>query len=179
MCDPVTGTLVASSLLGAYSSVQQGRSAKAVARYNAREAENEAVRVRSKGTEEENRHRQRVAQLQSRQRAQLGASGVDLESGSALAIQEDTELFGEVDALRIRSNFADQAQALDRGAGLTRQQGRSASRAGNLQAVGSLIGAAGSIAGAGVASKWYSPNSAALTTTTTGSQANAFVGAIA
>jgi hypothetical protein len=160
-------------VMTAYSANEQGQSAKSTARYNAREAENEAIRTRNKGTEEEVKHRRGVAELQSRQRAQLGAANVDLRSGSALDVQEDAKLLGEVDSLRVRTNFSDQASALDRSSVLTNIQGSNAQRAGQLQAAGSLIqaGAAG-VQASGVSSKWYDPNSAAVTTTTTGAQAN-------
>lgn len=166
MCEPVTILAVSGLVMSAVSSVQQGNAAKSAGRYNAREAENEATRTRNKGTEEENKQRQRVSALASRQRAALGASGVDIDSGSAAAIQEDTKLFGEVDALRIRTNFQDRAGSLDRGAELTRAQGDSAQRAGQFKAAGSLLSAAG----AGVSSKWYTPDSSAVTTISDGSQ---------
>lgn len=176
MCEPTTimaVMAVASAAVGAYSAVEQGKNARSVARYNAREAENEAVRTRNRGIEEEVKHRRQVAELQSRQRAQLGASNVDLRSGSALDIQEDAQLLGEVDSLRVRTNFEEQASSLERGGSLTRSQGNAAARAGNVQAVGSLLQGAGAVAG-----QWYSPNSSAVTTTT-GAQANAQVGSIA
>lgn len=165
MCNPALAAAAAPWLTGAsvafsaYSGIEQGKSAKSVARYNAREAENEAVQTRNKGVEEEVKHRRQIAELQSRQRAQLGAANIDLRSGSALDIQEDAALLGEVDALRIRTNFQERGASLDRGAGLTNLQGDAAQRAGQLGAVGSLLQGAGTLA-----SKWYKPDSAAVTT---------------
>lgn len=180
MCDPVTAVMVASLAFGAYSANEQGKAAKSVARYNAREAENEAVRTRNRGVEEEIKHRRQVAELQSRQRAQLGASNIDIRSGSALDIQEDAALLGEVDSLRIRTNFQEQGASLDRSATLMNFEGDAAQRAGQLQAVDSLLqaGAAG-VEASGVSNRWYNSNSSAMTTTTTGAQANARFGNIA
>ena len=158
MCDPVTATLVTSAVIGSYSQQQQGEYANDVAKFNARQQENDATRVRNKGLEAEQASREKTAQLTSLQRAQLGASGVDVESGSAFSLQQDTETQGEVDALRIRGNFLDKAQVLDDTAVLTRDQGRNAERAGNFGAFASLLG--GGAQAAQVNSKWYQPSSA-------------------
>ena len=164
MCDPVTLSAVASitgAVAAGYQQVQQGRFQQGVADYNARVAENEAEETRNAGVEEENKQRQKTAQLLSKQRAQLGASGVDLTSGSALQIQQDTQTLGEVDALRIRSNFENQATSLETGADLTRTEGANARSAGFGRAAGTLLSGAGTALGTGVADKWFTPASAA------------------
>jgi len=161
MCDPVTiaaVATVAASTMGAYQQVQQGKYQKDVADYNARTMENEAVRTRNVGVEQENIQRERTAQLISKQRAQLGASNVELDSGSALQLQEDAETLGEADALRIRSNFEDKATALETNATLTRDQGEQAEDAGYMQGFSTLLGGIGQ-AGMGVSNKWYTPKS--------------------
>lgn len=149
MCDATTALYVATAL-SAYSSVQQGEQAKDVAQYNAREQENQATQTRNKGVEEENIHRQKVAQLRARQRAQLGANNIDIDSGSAIDLQEDTQLLGEVDALRIRRNYSDQAEQMERQAELTRIQGDKAQKAGYINATATVLGAiAGGMMGGG------------------------------
>jgi hypothetical protein len=181
MCDPVTATYVLMATAGgltAYSQVEQGQSAKATAKYNAREMQNQAINTRNKGTEEENIQRQKTAELISRQRAQLGANGVDIDSGSAADLQQDSAILGEVDALRIRTNFTDQADTLNRQSELTLQQGKAAARAGNLAAFGTVLTTAASmgafsaspaaaggsggqaLAGSPVDSSWYDSASA-------------------
>jgi hypothetical protein len=160
MCNPAAAVMAVSLVFSAYSANEQGKAAKGVADYNAREAENEAVRTRNRGVEEEVKHRRQVAELQSRQRAQIGAANIDLRSGSALDIQEDAALLGEVDSLRIRSNYQEQGASLDRNVDLVNFQGDAAQSAGRTQAAGSLLQAAG----AGVSSKWYNVNSSATTT---------------
>lgn len=179
MCEPTTILAVSgavSTVAQGYSARQQGKAAQRqgvyedkVAQYNARNMENEATRIRNKGTEEEMRHREQVAQLTSRQRAAQAASGVDIDSGSPLQIQEDAELMGELDALRIRSNFSDEARVRDDQAGLTRAQGKAARAAGNnAKSAGdavfmnSVLGAGTSLLASGVASKWFSKNSMAM-----------------
>lgn len=164
---------LASTAVSAYSSVQQGNYQKDVSRYNARVGENEATRTRNAGNEAEMRARQETAQLLSRQRAQLAANNVEIDSGSALQLQEDTRMQGEVDALRIRSNFGDQARTMDDQATLTRSQGNMAKRAGNLSAGSSILSGVGAVT-AGVDPRWYSSTSAA-----TGASANSSFGSIA
>lgn len=164
MCDPVTATVVVTAVAGgmtAYQQYEQGKFQKGVAEYNARVAENEAQDVRNAGVERENIQRRKTAELLSKQRAQLGAANVDLGSGSALQLQEDTELLGEVDALRIRENFIDRADSIDTGAALTRRQGAFAKAAGRNQAGATLLSTAGSVIGTGVDGNWFTPDSAA------------------
>jgi len=154
-------TTVVSAGYQANQQRQQGKFRKGVADYNARVAENEAEQTRNVGVERENLQRRKTAELLSKQRAQLGASGVELTSGSALQLQEDTQTLGEADALRIRSNFEGRAGALDTGAALTTQQGEFEESAGNSAAVGTLLAGAGKALGSGVADKWFTPSSAA------------------
>jgi len=164
MCDPVTISavaIVASTAIQAQAQTKQGQYRKGVADYNARVDENEAQNVRRVGGENENIKRQKTAELLSKQRAQLGASGVDLSSGSALQLQQDTVALGEADALRIRKNFESRAQSLETGAGLTRSQGDFAKSAGQNAAIGTILGGAGSFLDTGVADKWFDSNSAA------------------
>lgn len=164
MCDPVTimaTTAVISAAYTANQQVEQGRYQKDVAEYNARVAENEAEETRRAGVEAENIQRRKTAELISKQRAQLGAANVDLGSGSALQLQEDAEILGEADALRIRSNFESQAGALDTSATLTESQGEFAESAGRTAAAGTLLSATATVASTGVADKWFTPNSSA------------------
>lgn len=164
MCDPVSMATIAvvQGTYTAYQRVQEGKYQRGVAEYNARVAENEAQETINKGVEAENIQRQRTAELISKQRAQLGAANIDLGSGSALQLQEDAATLGEIDALRIRSNFEDQAESLETGAEFTREAGRQAERAGNMQAFGTLLGTAATVAGTGVADKWFTPSSASV-----------------
>ncbi len=141
-----------------YAAKQKGKYENQVAKYNARVKDNEATLVRTKGVEEENAARQRTAQLLSKQRAQLGAANVELTSGSPLDLQEDTVLLGEVDALRIKSNFQRGAESLEQQAELTLAGGEAVEAAGEFAFGSSLLSAGGTA----VASKWYTSDSAAL-----------------
>lgn len=160
MCEPATIALtmaVVGTVAQGYAAKQKGKYENQVAKYNARVKENEATLVRTKGVEEENAARQRTAQLLSKQRAQLGAANVELTSGSPLDLQEDTVLLGEVDALRIKSNFQRGAESLEQQAELTLAGGEAAEAAGEFAFGASLLSAGGLVAG-----KWYTSDSAAL-----------------
>lgn len=164
---------VASTAFSVFSSFQQASAQEAegeyqegVAQYNARVQENEAVETRNKATEEENIHRRKVAGLLSQQRAELGASGVQLTSGSALQLQENTITLGEADALRIRSNYDSQVASLETSADLTRSQGEFAKTAAENRATGTILSGIGSgLSGlaSGVSDKWFTPASSAVT----------------
>lgn len=164
MCSPtlaLTALSAASTIMQGYAAKQQGEYSNQVAQYNARVQENEATQTRNRGVEEENRQRLRTAQLASQQRAQLGAAGVDIGSGSAAGLIEDTATMGEADALRIRSNYGMQADSMVQQATLTRSEGAAKQAAGNAAFTSSLISA-----GSSFASKWYTPTSAARTQST-------------
>jgi len=178
MCDGGASAAAIAAYVGAAAAVagtaysvdasrKQAKHAEDVGDYNARVAENAAEDARSAGTEAENLHRRKVAALVSKQRAQSAASGVDVGSGSAFALQEDTALLGEADAMRIRANTDSQFASLKQGAVLTQNQAaasasaaRASGVAAGIQGVGS---ATSSFADSGVADKWFTEDSAAVT----------------
>lgn len=152
-----------------YNAIQQSQAIQekgaydnAVAQYNARVQENQATQVANKAVEAENIQRQKTAELISRQRAQLGAAGVDIGSGSASNLIADTAMMGAADAYRIKSNYADQVTALNEQASLTRAQGAAAQSMANTSAFNTLVGGVASgIASSGIADKWFTASSAA------------------
>ena len=161
MCEPTTIVLAISAIAAAYQQNQQGKFEQGVSKYNARLAENQAQATRNVATEQENEQRQQTAQLIAKQRAQLGAANIELGSGSALQLQTDAAELGEVDALRIRSNFDQQVGALQSQADLTRAEGDFARSSGRANAGITLLGAAADGINSGVADKWLTPKSAA------------------
>jgi chromosome condensin MukBEF ATPase and DNA-binding subunit MukB len=161
MCEPVALLGIASLAFQVRTQQRQARFQKGVQEYNARVAENKAEETRRAGVEEENIKRRQTAELLSKQRAQLGAAGVDVESGSAFELQQDVATLGEADALRIRSNVESKVGALKTSSVLTRQQGEFAETAGGAAVAGTILGGTADILDTGVADKWFKPNSAA------------------
>ncbi len=163
MCDPVTIAAVTTLATTGFSiaqSVQQTREKKATAAYNSRVSENDAQNLRNQATEAENTLRSKTARLVSKQRAQLGAANIDLSSGSALQLQEDTLTLGEADALRIRNTGDSQFTSSMQQSELETAKGDFAETQGNFNIAGSLLSGAGKFASTGVADKWFTPDSA-------------------
>lgn len=163
MCDVTLALTAASTVMQGMAAKQQGKYEQGVEEYNARLAENEAQKERNRATEAENVQRRKTAELVSKQRAQLAAQGVELGSGSALSLVEDTETLGEMDALRIRESGEDAFQAKQSEASLRRHKGAAAAQAGQNAFTGSLITAGAGVIGHGVSNKWFTPKSAANT----------------
>lgn len=143
MCDPVllaiAGTAQATAQVANIGmGLYQGKVDEDVAKFNARQQENQAVRTREAGTDEENALREEAARKVSRQRVQLAAGGVDVNAGSAYDLQESTLLESEADALRIRRNTEAQAQVLEEGARLTLLTGRNARKLSYIKGIAGL-----------------------------------------
>lgn len=150
MCNPAIIGLAFMAVGGAVQANQQridGEVAQNVAEYNAKLDERKAQDTINRGQEEENKHRRKVAALKGQQESQFGASGVELDSGSASDILAETEMLGEYDALTIRGNAEREAQALRDSARIERYQGKRKKEAGKAKATGTAITTAGNVAG--------------------------------
>lgn len=158
MCDPVIGTALAVGgvLAQGYAANRQARHQASVQRFNAEQQRQEAQQVLRRGVEEESAAREQAEQLLGRQRTQLAATGVDIDSGSAAQIQQQAAQLAEIDALRIRSNRRRQAQSIEQQAELGQQQARNTERGGRLSLLGSFLGAGGQVAGSPISQKWFS-----------------------
>lgn len=165
----------ASTAMGVVSGVQQANAAKAQMNYqadvnkrNAKIAQANADMKRQEGIEESRLQRIRNLQKVGAQQAAMAANGIDVSSGTALDVVEDTAAMGELDALTTRYNAETQAQAYERQANnLTNQanmdiiSGQNAYKSGITGAIGSGFKGLGDTAS--VASRWYSPNSIGTT----------------
>lgn len=92
--------------IGVFSSIKQGQAQQAQAEYqakvaqkNADLAEQQASAQRMQGYENMQAQRLKTARLIGQQRAQAGASGVAVDSGSFEDVAEDTKAAGEFDAI--------------------------------------------------------------------------------
>ena len=165
-----------STTMGVVSSVQQGKAQQAqynyqaeVARNNAKIAQANADQQRQEGIEESRLQRIKTLQAIGKQQTAMAANGIDISSGTALDIIEDTSAMGELDALTTRYNAETQALAYEQQANNFNNQanldvfaGENAYKSGMINAVGQGFQGLGSAAG--VASNWYSPNSIANNT---------------
>jgi hypothetical protein len=157
MCEIGTILAIGSTVLGAAGAIQQGNAAAAAGKYNAQVADMNATlserRARDaleRGEREEQRKRSEVAALKGRQIAASASNGVDLSFGSPLDMIVDTAVLGELDALTIRKNTANEAydhrvQAVNgrAEARLSKMNASAAQTGGYLNAAGTLLGGAG------------------------------------
>lgn len=155
---------IASTVIGAGTSaigaVNQGRAQSQAAQYqaavlrnNQAVAEWQARDAEARGRVAEQNQRMKTAQFTGAQRAAAGASGVDVNSGSAAGLQADAAMLGELDALTVRSNASREAwghrvNAANMGAnaGMLDVQAKQASQAGDWTAASSIIGGVSSLA---------------------------------
>lgn len=131
--------LIASTVFGAVSSVQQGMAANAAAKYNARVSENNARQAELSAKYDEDRHRDNVMRLMGSQRARYAAAGIDPNSDTALDVMADTAIQSELDALALRYGGKVQSSAYKDQANLDRAAGKNAMMAGYMGAGGSLL----------------------------------------
>lgn len=103
----------ASSVISAYSSSQLSAEAyaaqAAIARNNAKLAQQSAQDAIERGITAEANQRLKTANLKSSQRVQMAANGIDINYGSASAVQASTDFLGNLDALTIRENASREA----------------------------------------------------------------------
>ena len=109
------------------------------------------------GEREEQRLRLATAGLKSKQRAAMGANGVDMTSGSAQQVLNTTDVMGEADANTIRSNAIGSAWGYRTQAAMSRAQADGINP--GLTALSTGLGAATQVAGS-----WYQMKNAGLLT---------------
>ena len=128
--------------------------------FNARLKEKQAEDSLKRGHEAVTEQRKRTKRVIGTQRAALAAQGINIDDGSALAIQEDTAMIGELDALTIKNNawreaWGHKAEAADlkSSANFTRVAGeyeaKQAIVTGGLSAIQSGMSLGSSISGFG------------------------------
>jgi hypothetical protein len=137
--------LAATAAAGAMSYVgqrQQAKATEAAAEFNAKVAENEAIRVEQERSEQARRTRIENRRLLGKQRALVAKSGVTM-AGSPLELMAETA--GELELGVLDMNRAAQAkqEQLRSQATLTRFEGAQQAKGLRRQAMGSLIGTAG------------------------------------
>lgn len=152
------------SLTTGNANAQAAQYQAAVARNNEIVSNQNAEYAKQAGVSREQAQRQKTASTIGMQRAQMAKNGIDIGSGSALNLQSDTAMIGELDALTVRNNALRQAinfsrQGADFGANarLLDMQASNAKTAGNIGAFSSIVGGAGSVASKW--SRWKTPSS--------------------
>lgn len=148
MCEAVTGIALTTWLAGAAAAgtvvsavgaVQQGKATEQAAENNAKTLELQAEDARVRGGIAEEAHRAKVRQIRGEQRATLAASGVDMTTGTAAKVLDQTTIYGEVDARNIATNAAREAWGYETHAENELFQGRAAKQQGYLSGASTLL----------------------------------------
>jgi hypothetical protein len=130
---------IASALFGAASSISQGKTQKKLAERNAQIAEQQAIQVKQEADFEEGLKRSETQRLRSTQRAEQGAAGGGVDTGSNLLVTEETATLGELDALTIRYRGDVQAERARAQAVTDRFEGEIAQQTSRIKAGTSLL----------------------------------------
>lgn len=178
MADPITLIAVTSMVATAGSAVMGAASAAAQGRAQAQQAQYQAAIARfnqqvalqnrdyafAKGETEAQMYGRAAAQRQAAIRARVGASGVDIGSGSAQDVQTSSQLVTSIDLQQIRANaarraYGEEVKGIEAGA----QAQMYDTAASNIksaipfQVAGSLLSGAASVSG-----KWLQGSSSGL-----------------
>lgn len=165
------GASLAGGLLSAYGAQREGDATQSmynyraqVSRINADINRQNAAWARDKGGKEELQYGLKAAQQRGQIKAQQAASNIDVNSGSAKEVQRSQEEIKDMDLAMIRENAAKvaydyetKAHMDDTQAGLDVMAGNYAKEAGNIKALGSIIGTVST-----VSSKWQQGKSTGL-----------------
>jgi hypothetical protein len=158
MADPISMTVMAvGAATSAYGSIRQGQAANAAGKYNQRAAYAEAAAQDIQAGQEiavashnSTRIAARMRELLAEQQANAAAGGGSTQDASVVAIRDETVKTSTLDQLLEMTAAEERAQAIRRGAQVTRTegdmaraQGREAQRAGYIQAGSTLLSAAG------------------------------------
>lgn len=116
MCEPTTIMMGIAAVAAAYGAYSASESSKAQAEYQSDMAENnakvsnwQAEDAVARGGEAAIQKQREAERLRGTQVARLASNGLDISSGTPLAILEDTMFFGQQDANTIRNNAAREA----------------------------------------------------------------------
>ena len=106
---------------------------------NAKIAEAQERSVGQQGAYEQNQLRDRAKQITGAQKAAFSANGLDISSGSPLAVLADTAYQSEQDIGMSRTNTQMEMWGLQNQANQYRAQASAAKRAGTFAAIGTLL----------------------------------------
>lgn len=130
---------LAGSVISGIGAIQQGNAANTAGQFNAGVLTNNAAEARAAAAGQEQDMALRTARTIGTARANAGASGVDPNTGSPLAVVTDIAQRGTLDALRLRYKGALESDADLNQASIDRYQGAQAQQAGYFKAASSIL----------------------------------------
>ena len=135
--------------VGAIFQLQEGREAKAQADFEAAISAQQAERERRIAVGDEEGFRIAQARLQGDRRAGIGASGVQVGTGSPLDVSGDLAAEIELQALRIRQGGQVRGTRLDQQSQLSRRAGKNLQTRSRVRAGSTLLSGFGQSFGGG------------------------------
>ena len=132
------GTAALSGLVGYKGNMASAKAAKQVGEYNAKIAENEAILLQRKKTQEQASLRKQSDKLISVQRVATAKSGIQM-SGSPLQALADAYFNTELDAINIQQASKIEQFSKTAEAGLARAEGNARKQAYKTQAYTTLL----------------------------------------
>jgi hypothetical protein len=126
MCISASMMMALSTGVSVVGQLQQGQAAKAAANAEARNAENLAAQTRDAAMQEAARIRKAGDRTRGAARAQLAASGIDVNSGTAVTIEDDIGTNSELDAYNTLLTGDRKATSLQDSAAISRARGKNA-----------------------------------------------------
>ncbi|OPA84276.1 hypothetical protein BFW86_24340 [Pseudomonas fluorescens] len=143
---------LAGRMMQAQGQKENGAFQSAMLTQNAKYKQQTADETINAGNTSADWQRVRAGQAVGTQRSVQAANGIDVNSGSAAQLQDDTAMLGELDALTIQNNAARQAFGYREQAKQDFLNANQSVKNGNTAAMGSILGgiggAFGSFAGA-------------------------------
>lgn len=139
----MTALTVASTAYGMYAQNEAGKASQGIANRNADLLERSADDAMKRGNEEALDSRRRTRLLTGEQRVAAATQGIDVNTGVAADLQEQSNAWGERDEATIRRNAFDEAWGIKTQAGNQRLAGRYARRAATNEAIGTGLGGVG------------------------------------
>jgi hypothetical protein len=135
---------VAGAAVGGYSAYQAGQTAKKTGEYNKEMQARKETDALARGADQAAQIRTRARRVAAAQVEGSAMSGVEVNSGTPLALLTETAGLGELDALRAINNSQREAWGHKAVGELDSFSGRSAARAGLLNAGGTMLTGAAS-----------------------------------
>lgn len=151
---------VGSGIMGTVGALQQGHAAQQAANYNASVQMQNAEQARRNAeiASQSGMANQNIQQLKTRAqmgsiKANQGASGVSMNSGSSVDVLQSAAVIGEMDSLSVRSRATREAYGYEvqginaeNQATLDKEEGKAAKTASYFNAASTLLGSASSAA---------------------------------
>lgn len=154
MCGPAVlpALAIASGVITAGAQVYSGMASNQNAKYQARVAEVNADHELAKRSDanrkteiEQMRHWRQASQRMGLQRAQLAASGVDVNFGSAADLQSDTAMLAYEDSQIINDNYINEVRGYEINATNYKMQAKAKRMEGKGALIGGILSGAGTL----------------------------------